>query len=129
MRALATIPREASSPPGRGALRARGVAPDPELVEAIAGRVVELLGNPPASDNLRRRPGDPGADRRVDPSDEILTPEEAAPVMRHSAKSVRKLCRLPQGDPRHLRHLRKGPMILIRRADIADWIARQIGDD
>jgi Helix-turn-helix domain len=102
---------------------------DPELVEAIARRVADLIGNAPPADDLRRRLGEPRADRRVDPQDEMLTPDEAAPVMRHSAKSVRKLCRLPQGDPRHLRHLRKGPKILIRRADIADWIARQIGDD
>lgn len=61
MTGLATIPRQAAGsgrtpfgprphtgrprmrPSGRMAHRARGVAPDPELVEAIAARVVELL--------------------------------------------------------------------------------------
>jgi hypothetical protein len=60
---------------------------------------------------------------------EVLTPEEAAPLMRHSAKSVRGLCRLPRDDPRYLRHLRKGREILIWRSHIDEWIARQIGDD
>lgn len=98
---------------------------DAELIEAIARRVADLISDA----NLRRGLGEPHAEGVIDPQEEMLTPDEAASMMRHSAKSVRKLCRLPKGDPRHLRHLRKGPKILIRRSDIAEWIARQIGED
>jgi excisionase family DNA binding protein len=79
------------------------------------------------AEDLRRQLGEPRSEARVRDTDEILTPEEAAPLMRHSAKTVRRLCRLRRDDPRYLKHLRKGPKILIRRADVSEWIAGQIG--
>ena len=101
---------------------------DTELIEAIARRVVDLIGETGLeADGLRRRFGGPPGGDTTDPVEEMVTPEEAGILMRHSAKSVRKLCRLDRGDPRYLRHLRKGAEILIRRSDIADWIGRQIG--
>jgi hypothetical protein len=103
---------------------------DANLVEAIARRVVDLIGEAtPLEDEPRNHAGGNDSNGTVRVLEEMLTPDEAAPVMRHSAKSVRALCRLPKSDPRYLRHLRKGAKILIRRSDIADWIAGQIGDD
>jgi hypothetical protein len=65
--------------------------------------------------------GDPG---------EVLTTAGAAPLLGCSPKYVRGLCALPRSDPRYLRHVRKGREILIRRRDLAGWIARQVeGDD
>ncbi len=80
------------------------------------------------AEELRLQLGEANSQARVGTPDEILTPDEAAPLMRHSAKAVRGLCRLPKNDPRYLKHLRKGPKILIRRADVAEWIANQIGE-
>jgi len=102
---------------------------DSDLVEAIARRVAELIVATPSTEPSRRQLRGVRPDGLADPEDEMLTPDEAAPIMRHAAKSVRKFCALPKDDPRYLKHLRKGSMILIRRFDIADWIARQIGDD
>jgi hypothetical protein len=76
--------------------------------------------------DLRRQIAEPAA-AGLRLSDEILTPDEAATLMRHSAKTVRALCGLRKDDPRYLKHLRKGPKILIRRADVSEWIASQIG--
>jgi hypothetical protein len=61
--------------------------------------------------------GDPG---------EVLTTADVAPLLSCSAKYVRALCALPKGDPRYLKHVRKGREILVRRQDVAGWIARQV---
>lgn len=75
---------------------------------------------------LRRQLETPAADAPPSMSRDLLTPDEAGPLMRHSAKSVRGLCRLPVGDPRRLPHLRKGRKILIRRMHVEEWLASQI---
>lgn len=80
------------------------------------------------AEDLRRQLAVARSEARDHMPDEILTPDEAAPLMRHSAKAVRGLCRLGRDDPRYLKHLRKGSKILIRRADVSEWIAGQIGD-
>jgi hypothetical protein len=107
------------------ALAARSHSPTRPIPLILGGIRIEVTDE--QAEDLRRQLGEPRADGVAGSLEEMLTPGEAAPVMRHSAKSVRKLCCLPKGDPRYLRHLRKGPKILIRRSDIADWIARQIG--
>lgn len=95
-----------------------------ELAVTVGG--IRLQLTPEQADDLRHQLGEPSRIRVR--RDEILTPDEAAPLMRHSAKTVRALCRLRKDDPRYLKHLRKGSKILIRRADVADWIAGQIGE-
>lgn len=57
---------------------------------------------------------------------EVLTTAAVAPLLSCSPKYVRSLCALPKGDPRYLKHVRKGREILVRRRDVAEWIARQI---
>lgn len=96
-----------------------------EIALTVGGILLQLTDE--QAEDLRRQLGEPASDSRVH-RDEILTPDEAAPLMRHSAKTVRGLCRLRRDDPRYLKHLRKGPKILIRRADVAEWIASQIGE-
>lgn len=91
----------------------------------VGGILLELT--PEQVADLRRQIAESGTASPVRGSGEILTPDEAAPLMRHSAKTVRALCSLRKEDPRYLKHLRKGPKILIRRADISEWIASQIG--
>jgi len=53
--------------------------------------------------------------------EELLTPAEAAEVLRSSTDYIWKLCR--EG---HLCHMRKGRLILIRRQNLTDYIAGQI---
>lgn len=103
------------------------MAPDTagEIALTVGGIRLQLTDE--QAEELRRQLGEPVSDSRVR-RDEILTPDEAAPLMRHSAKMVRALCRLRKDDPRYLKHLRKGPKILIRRVDVAEWIASQIGE-
>jgi excisionase family DNA binding protein len=96
-----------------------------EIALMVGG--IRLRLTPEQADDVRRQLGEPSSGLRVR-RDEILTPDEAAPLMRHSAKTVRALCRLRKTDPRYLKHLRKGSKILIRRADVAEWIAGQIGE-
>jgi hypothetical protein len=111
-----------------GARSARGGGRGSDPVPLTLGGIrIEITHE--QADELRRQLAATPADAVDDTSGEMLTPDEAAPVMRHAAKSVRKLCRLPKGDPRYLRHLRKGSKILIRRSDIDEWVDRQIGDD
>ena len=105
-------------------LTARPRSPVRPIPLVLGGIRIEVTTE--QAEELRRQLGEP-FDGVAGSQEEMLTPGEAAPVMRHSAKSVRKLCCLPKDDPRYLRHLRKGPKILIRRADIAEWIAGQIG--
>lgn len=57
----------------------------------------------------------------LDP-ERLMTPDEAADVLRCSTSYIWKLCR----DGK-LKHLRKGNKILIRRQDLNDYIARSIG--
>jgi excisionase family DNA binding protein len=103
---------------------------EPGATDSIALTVggIRLQLTDEQAEDLRRQLGESGPEVRVRASDEILTPDEAAPLMRHSAKTVRRLCRLRRDDPRYLKHLRKGPKILIRRADVSQWIASQIGE-
>lgn len=111
-----------------GARSSRGGGRGGDPVPLTLGGIhIEIT--PEQADELRRQLGGASVDAVYDLSGEMLTPDEAAPVMRHSAKSVRKLCGLPRSDPRYLRHLRKGSKILIRRSDIDEWVARQIGED
>ena len=58
--------------------------------------------------------------------DQLLTPAEAAEILRCSVDYVWKLCRGGK-----LRHLRKGRMILLRRRDLDLYIDGQAtgGDD
>ncbi|HEY2479018.1 MAG TPA: helix-turn-helix domain-containing protein [Solirubrobacterales bacterium] len=104
------------------------MAPDTtdEIALTVGGIRIQLTDE--QAEDLRRQLGESRSDAPVRLRDEILTPDEAAPLMRHSAKTVRSLCRLRKDDPRYLKHLRKGPKILIRRADVAEWIASQIGE-
>jgi hypothetical protein len=102
----------------------------PDTTDAVALTVggIRLQITDEQAEDLRRQLGESRSEVRVSAADEILTPDEAAPLMRHSAKTVRGLCRLRRDDPRYLKHLRKGPKILIRRADVSAWIAGQIGE-
>lgn len=61
----------------------------------------------------------------LDP-DELLSTSEVAVTLKCSAKHIRKLCKLPKDDHRHLAHVKKGNEYLIPRWSIIDWIARQI---
>jgi hypothetical protein len=104
---------------------------EPDTTDAVDLTVggVHLQLTDEQAEDLRRQLGESRSEVRRHVRDEILTPDEAGPLMRHSAKTVRGLCRLSKDDPRYLKHLRKGPKILIRRADVTEWIANQIGGE
>jgi hypothetical protein len=96
----------------------------PSTVDLTVGGLRLRLTDDQAQE-LRRQLGE-SPRNTAPPVPEILTPDEAAPLMRHSAKSIRALCGLRKSDPRYLRHLRKGRKILIPRAHVDEWLARQI---
>lgn len=56
----------------------------------------------------------------LDP-ERLMTPAEAAELLRCSVDYVQRRCR-----ENRLKHLRKGRHILIRRQDLTDYIAGQV---